>query len=154
MNKFAFVKTAVPAGAVLLLVLSAAPEWALGQSLQPGAESPAPMKLAPRGQSAASRDLLQGLTLTDEQRAKIDQIREETKSRMTAAANDKKLSPDVVDAFRVGYQRSENVKILEVLTTEQRQEVRRRIAAWRAAAGKPQYPTRPAARSQQTSPPQ
>jgi hypothetical protein len=36
----------------------------------------------------------------------------------------------------------ENSKILEVLTPEQQQEVRKRIAAKRAAAGKTQYPLR------------
>ena len=154
MSKIAFVKTVVAAGGFLFLILSAAPEWALGQSIQPGAALPAPMKVAPRGKSAAPPDLLQGLTLADEQKAKIDQIREETKSRVAAVANDKQLSPEVADAFRKGYQRSEDVKILEVLTPEQRQEVRKRIAAWRAAAGKPQYPMRPAMVSERTPQPQ
>jgi len=98
--------------------------------------------------------LLQGLTLADEQKVKIDKIREETKSRVATVANDKRLSPEVADAFRQGYQRSENVKILEVLTPEQRQEVRKRIAAWRAAAGQPQYPMRPAMVSERTPQPQ
>ncbi len=155
MSKIAFVKTVVATGGFLFLILSAAPEWALGQSIQPGAAPPAPMKLASRGKSAASTDLLQGLTLAGEQKAKIDQIREETKSRVAAVANDKQLSPEVADAFRQGYQQSENVKILEVLTPEQRQEVRKRIAARRAAAaGKPQYPMRPAMVSGQTPQPQ
>jgi Spy/CpxP family protein refolding chaperone len=154
MSKIAFVKTVVAAGGLLFLLLSAAPEWALGQSIQPGAAPPAPMNLAPRGKSAGPHDLLQGLTLADEQKVKIDKIREETKSRVAAVANDKRLSPEVADAFRQGYQRSENVKILEVLTPEQRQEVRKRIAAWRAAAGQPQYPTRPAMVSERTPQPQ
>jgi Spy/CpxP family protein refolding chaperone len=86
--------------------------------------------------------LLAGLTLSDDQKAKIHQIREETKSRLTAVANDKKLSPEAADAMLRGYQRMENAKILEVLTPEQQHEVRQRIAAWRAAAGKTQYPLR------------
>ena len=155
MSKIAFVKPIVAAGGFLFLISSAAPEWALGQSIEPGAAPPAPMKSAPRGKSAAPPDLLQGLTLTDEQKAKIAQIREETKSRVAAAANDKQLSPEVADAFRQGYHRSENVKILEVLTPEQRQEVNKRIAAWRAAAaGKPQYPMRPAMVSERPPQPQ
>ena len=103
MSKFAFVKTVVAAGGFLFLC--AAPEWALGQSSQPGAASPTPMKscLAPRGKSAAPPDLLEGLTLADDQKAKIDQIREETKSHLAAVANDKKLSPEAADAMRRGY---------------------------------------------------
>ena len=143
MSKFAFVKTVIAAGG--LLFLCAAPELALGQSSQPGAAPPAPMASAsaPRRKSAAPPDLLEGLTLADDQKAKIGQIREETKSHLAAVANDKNLSPEAVDAMRVGYARLENGKILEVLTLEQQQQVRKRIAAWRAGAGKPQYPLRP-----------
>jgi Spy/CpxP family protein refolding chaperone len=142
MSKFAFVKTAIAAGG--LLFLCAAPELALGQSSQPGAASPAPMKpaSAPHGKSAAPPDLLEGLTLADDQKAKIGQIREETKSRLAAMDSDKTLSPEAADAMRRGYQRLESGKILEVLTLEQQQQVRKRIAALRAATGKPQYPLR------------
>jgi Spy/CpxP family protein refolding chaperone len=142
MSKIAFVNTVVAAGGFLFLC--AAPMLALGQSSQPGAAPPAPMKsaLAPRGKSAGPPDLLEGLTLADDQKAKIGQIRDETKSRLAAMDSDKKLSPEAADAMRRGYQRLENGKILEVLTLEQQQQVRKRIAAWRAAAGKPQYPLR------------
>jgi Spy/CpxP family protein refolding chaperone len=154
MSKIAFVKTVVAAGGLLFLCV--APQLALGQSSQPGAGPPAPMKsaLAPRGKSAARPDLLEGLTLTDDQKAKIDQIREDTKSRLAAVANDKKLSPEAADAMLRGYQRFENGKILEVLTPEQRQEVRKRIGASRTAAGKRQYPLRQPSVSGQTPQPQ
>ena len=143
MSKIAFVRTVVAAGGFLFLC--AAP-LALGQSSQPGAAPPAPMAsaLAPRGKSAAPPDMLEGLTLADDQKAKIGRIREETKSHLAAVANDKKLSPEAADAMRLGYARLENGKILEVLTLEQQQQVRKRIAAWRAATGKTQYPLRPA----------
>jgi Spy/CpxP family protein refolding chaperone len=140
MSKFAFVKTVIASGLLFLCAL------ALGQSSQPGAAPPAPMNsaLAPRGKSAAPPDLLEGLTLADDQKAKIGQIREETKSHLAALANDKNMSPEAADAMHRGYVRLENGKILEVLTLEQQQQVRKRIAAWRAAAGKPQYPLRQA----------
>jgi Spy/CpxP family protein refolding chaperone len=142
MSKIAFANTVVAAGGFLFLYTS--PTLALGQPSQPGAAPPAPMKsaLVPHGKSAAPADLLEGLTLADDQKAKIDHIREETKSRLAAVANDKKLSPEAADAFLRGYQRMENAKILDVLTPEQQQEVRKRIAAWRATAGKTQYPLR------------
>lgn len=140
MSKFAFVKTVIASGLLFLCAL------ALGQSSQPGAAPPAPMNsaLGPRGKSGAPPDVLEGLTLADDQKAKIGQIREETKSHLAAVANDKNLSPEAADAMRRGYARLENGKILEVLTLEQQQQVRKRIAAWRAAAGKSQYPLRKA----------
>ena len=155
MSKIAFVKTVVAAGGFLFLC--AAPELALGQSSQPGEAPHPPMKsaLAPRGKSAAPPDLLEGLTLAEDQKAKIDRIRQETKARVAAADTDKKLSPEAADAMRRGYQRLENGKILEVLTPEQQQQVRKRIADWRASTGKSQYPLRRAsAASEPTSRPQ
>jgi len=159
MSKVAFVKTVIAAGGFLFLC--AAPELAVGQSIQgqsnqPGAMPPAPMKsgLAPTGKSAAPPDLLEGVTLADDQKAKIAQIREETKSRLAATDSDKKLSPEAADAMRRGYQRLENGRILEVLTPEQQRQVRQRIAAWRATKGKSQYPLRRAPSSEQTPRPQ
>jgi hypothetical protein len=154
MSKIAFAKTIVAAGG--FLVLCAAPALALGQPNQPAATLQAPMKSAsaPHGKSATPPDLLEGLTLADDQKAKIDQIRAETKSHLAAVANDKKLSPEAADAFLRGYQRNENARIFEVLTPGQQQEVRKRIATWRAAAGKPQYPLRRVPGPEQTSRPQ
>jgi len=154
MCKFAFVRATIAAGGFLFLC--AAPESALGQSSQSGAATPAPMKTssAPRGKSAAPPDLLEGLTLAVDQKAKIDQIRADTKSRLAAVANDNELSPEVADAMRLGYERNENGRILEVLTPEQKQQVLKRIAAWRASTGKPQYPLRRAPVSEQTARPQ
>jgi Spy/CpxP family protein refolding chaperone len=154
MSKFAFLKTVIAAGGFLLLC--AAPELALGQLSQPGAAPPAPMEpaSAPRARPAAPPDLLDGLTLADDQKAKIGQIREETKSHLAAVANDRTLSPEAADAMRRGYARLENGKILEVLTPEQQRQVRKRIAGWRDSKGKPQYPLRRAPVSEQTARPQ
>jgi Spy/CpxP family protein refolding chaperone len=153
MSNFAFVKFAVAAVGVLLL--SAPPRSALGQSGPPGA-GPAPMKAAvsANGKSAKLPDLLDGLTLADDQKAKIARIRGDTNARLAALDNDRKLSPEAADAMRVGYGRLENSRILEVLTPEQQREVRQRIAAYRESKGKPQYPMRRTTTSAQPSRPQ
>ena len=85
-------------------------------------------------------DILAGLTLTDDQKAKIEKIRQDTKSREEALAKDTKLSPEVKDAMLQGYRRIENSEIFEVLTPEQKQEVRKRISAWRDSARQGQRP--------------
>jgi hypothetical protein len=144
MIKIAFIKSVVVAGGFLFLC--AAPKLTFGQSSPLGAAPPPPMRSAsaPPHNSTPPPDLIEGLTLTDDQQAKIDRIREDTKSRLAAVAagaNDKKLSPETANAMFQGLQRIENDKILEVLTLEQQQEVRRRLSAWRAASGRPQkYP--------------
>ena len=77
MKKNAFVKPLVIAGGFLFLC--AAPKLTFGQSGPPDAAPHPPMKSALR---PPPPDLLEGLTLTDDQKAKIDQIREDTKSRL------------------------------------------------------------------------
>ena len=140
MNRNTLVKRVVVAGGFLLLC--AVPRLGLAQSNPPGA---APLH---RVQPASARpgnhtlppDLLAGLTLTDEQQAKVDQIRADTKSRLAAVAKDERLGPEVKNAMLVGFQRIENNKIIEVLTLDQKREVRMRIAEWRAAKQPPQHP--------------
>lgn len=78
-------------------------------------------------------DYFAGLTLTDDQKAKIAEIRQNSKSRIDALAKDEKLSPEQKDAFFTGYRRMENSEIFNVLTPEQQAEVRKRMRAQRAA---------------------
>ena len=151
MGKSILLNTVIAAGGFLFICSA---ELAVGQSSQTGgAALAAPMSppTSPRGKSAAPPDFLEGLTLTDGQHAKIDQIRVETKSRVAAVDNDKQLSPEAADAMRRGYQRLENGKILEVLTPAQQAQVRRRSATWRASTGKPQYPSRRLPSAEQTT---
>jgi Spy/CpxP family protein refolding chaperone len=137
MNKNGFVKRVVFGGG--LLFLWAAPRLALGQSSPPGAALRRPVVSAPsQGKPISPTEYLAGLTLTDDQKARINQIREDTKSHLAAVAKDEKLGPEVKDAMAGGFQRIENSKIFEVLTPEQQQQVRRRIATLRAAAQQPQ----------------
>jgi hypothetical protein len=153
MGKFAFVIKVIAAGG--LLFLCAAPQAVPGPSSQAGA-APAPMQAAsaPTGKSATAPDLLEGLTLADDQKARIGRIRGDTNARLAALEGDSKLSPEAAEAMRRGYERLENGRILEVLTPEQQRLVRMRIAAWRDARAKPQYPLRPTATPEQPSRPQ
>ena len=74
-----------------------------------------------------------GLTYTDEQKVKIDQIRQTTKQHMDAVKKDEKLSPEAKEAMLVGYQRIETQEMFRVLTPEQQKEVRKKAQARRAA---------------------
>lgn len=87
-------------------------------------------------------DILAGLTLADDQKAKIEKIRQNTKSRQEAVYKDTKLSPEVKDAMMHGYIRIANSEIFEVLTPQQQQEARKRISTWRASVqqGQPSSP--------------
>ena len=134
MTKNGLVKTVMVAAGFLLL--SAAFGLGRDQTIPPSAAPPkriASPATRPRNNTPPP-DFFAGLKLTDDQKAKIDQIHSDTKSHMDTVAHDKNLSPDAKDAFLRGYRRLENGKVFEVLTPEQQREVRRRIAAWRATS--------------------
>ena len=141
MNRDMFMKRLVVGWGFIFLC--AAPRLTLGQSSQPAGALRTPIKSIPAQRQAyiSPSDYLAGLTLTDDQIAKIDQIREDTRSHLAAVAKDQKLGPEVKDAMVTGYQRIENSQIFEVLAPEQQGEVRKRIATLRAAAQKPQGPS-------------
>lgn len=81
-------------------------------------------------------DIFAGLQYTEDQKAKIEKIRQDMKSRRDAVMKDDKLSPEQKDAFFQGFERMERSQIYEVLTPEQKTEVRKRLAAQRQEAQK------------------
>jgi len=98
------------------------------------------------GRSATPPDFFAGLSLSDDQKAKIDRIKEETKSHIEVVKKDEKLGPDVKDAMVTGYYRIENSKILAVLTPDQQREVRKRLNDWREKNRQLQHQSRPTQR--------
>ena len=108
----------------------------LDQSRAPGTATPPPASaaLARTGNPNSKPDLFAGLTLTDGQKTKIDQIRNDTMSHLAAVARDKKLSPEVMDAMIQGFRRIEYGQILELLTPDQQRVVRKRMSDLKAAA--------------------
>lgn len=140
MHKNACVRQVAVAGGFLLLC--AAPKVSLGQSVPVSPARNAPARPAPARRPAfiSPNEFLAGLTLTNDQKEKISQIREDTKSALTEVAKDEKLGPEVKDAMLEGYQRLQNSKIFDLLTPEQQREVRKRISESRAAAKQPPNP--------------
>lgn len=127
MNRFAR-RVAFAAG---FLFLCMAPERAHGQGNVP---SPAPVspKTAPVARphgTPSNWDAFAGLTYTDEQKAKIDQIHQDMKSRIDAVVKDEKLSAEQRDAMLAGYGRMERSQVFKLLTTAQQKEVLKSIRA-------------------------
>lgn len=89
---------------------------------------PRPKKVAP------PTDDFAGLNFTADQKAKIDQIHQDTKLRMDTVVKDEKLSPEQKEAMLDGYRRMERNQVFQVLTPEQKTEVRKKLLAQRAAA--------------------
>jgi len=110
-----------------------APGLACAQDSAPGS-APPPSLASPEARvKKGPLDDFAGLTYTDEQRAKIDQIRQTTRQRMDLVRKDEKLTPEAKQAMLEGYQRLEIGQLFEVLTPEQQAEVRKKAQARRAA---------------------
>ncbi len=129
MSKNRFAKgVAVAAG---LLFLCVAPGLTRPQS-SPPSPAPTPHKAPPVARPKKDTPppgYSAGLQYTDEQKARIDQIHQDMKSRMDAAATNEKLTAEQKSAMFAGYQRMERSQVFKVLTTQQRKEVLRRIRA-------------------------
>src|ERR1700674_3918610 len=102
--------------------------------------TPSPMPVPPKAARVSrpkrvptKADDFAGLNLTDDQKAKIDQVHQSMKTRRDAVVKDEKLTADQRDAMLEGYERMERGQVFELLTTYQRKEVRERIRARRAA---------------------
>jgi Spy/CpxP family protein refolding chaperone len=133
MNKNRIAKRVVVAFGFLFL--SSAPAPTSAQSNPPGA-GPTPHVASPTARpkkDTPPTDYFAGLTLTEDQKAKIGEIRQNAKSRVDAVVKNEKLSPEQKDAFLSGYRRMENSEIFKVLTPEQQAEVRKRMRSQRAA---------------------
>lgn len=87
-------------------------------------------------------DLLAGITLTDEQKPKIEQLRKDMRIRMDTVINDKKETVDQKWAMIDGLQRIELREVYFLLTPGQQQEIRTKVMAQRAAEEKAK-PARP-----------
>ena len=97
---------------------------------------PAPRKGAPvlrPNRASQPADDFAGLKFTNDQKAEIDQIHQDMKSRMDAVAKDEKLTSEQRDAMLEGYRRMERNQVFKLLTPEQQREVRARIRAQRVA---------------------
>lgn len=115
--------------------LSVAPGLTSAQSSRPYVPH-TPPKASPATRpkrDVAPTDYFAGLTFTDDQKAKIDEIHRNTKSRMDVVDKDEKLDAEQKGAMREGYRRMENGQIFRLLTQEQKNVVREKIRAQKLA---------------------
>lgn len=143
MNKNRFAnRMAVAAGFIFLCL---APGLTRAQSTPPGpVETPPKASPTARPQEETRpTDDFAGLTFTDEQKARIDQIHQNMKSRMDAVVKDEKLSADQKTAMLVGFRRLDSGEVFKALTPEQQSEVRKKVLARRAAEKEAQEKKKP-----------
>ena len=132
---------AMTAFATVLSALPASTRADNGQ--QTGAHTPSPAPAMPGNApdlDTRIKEDFAGLTFTDDQKAQIERIRQDTEKRKATVAHDTTLNSDQKDAMIQGYARLEYGQIFHVLTPEQRREVRRKVAARQAPSPLKQQP--------------
>ena len=131
MNSFRLIKQI--AGIAAVLGLSILPAAVRAQDTQ---SSPAPdqSQSAPAQKPAQKGGALEGLNLTDDQKAQIQQIHKDTKAKVEAVSADSTLSADQKVEKTRQLRRAAHMQVRKVLTPEQRQAMRERARARRAAA--------------------
>jgi hypothetical protein len=116
-----------------LILLGAVPTGA-----QSGSHGPATSQKVTSSDTDSKRDTLPAddfaeLTYSDEQKAEIDKIHQDTKARKDAVAKDERLNADQKDAMLQGYTRIEHRRVYGVLTPDQQMQVRQKVHARREA---------------------
>jgi|SRR5271154_830388 len=131
MNNFRLIKQI--AGITAVLGMSIVPATMQAQDTQ---SSPAPdqSQSAPAQKPAQKGGALADLNLTDDQKAQIQQIHKDTKAKVEAVNGDSTLTADEKLAKAKALRMAAHRQVAKVLTPEQRQAMRERARARRAAA--------------------
>jgi hypothetical protein len=91
------------------------------------------LSTAPQNHSPSVEDELSTISLTNDQKAKIDEISKDTKSRIELVARDEKETADQKQAMIEGLQHIRLRQVYMVLTPDQRTELHKKVLAQRAA---------------------
>lgn len=123
----------IAGAAIFLLCLPAVVSQASGNTPRTPA-NPLDQSAKSSQQAVKSFDaLLAKITLTDDEKTKIDQIRRDFNNKFELVAKDPHTNPDQKAAMIGGFQRLERTQIFEVLTPVQRDEMRKNALAEHAA---------------------
>jgi len=140
MNRNLLVKSiSVTAGLMCLIagpalaVVNEAPHGAALPSIQAPIAATVPAPSETRAKTAAITDDFAGLTYTDEQKALIAKIHQDSDSKKAKVASAQTLNGDQKDAMILGYTRMEYGEIFKVLTPDQQKQVRKRMQSRKLA---------------------
>ena len=122
----------VACGLLLLLVAPGLVGSQSNSSEAPATPHPASPAAPPKRDTPPIDDFA-GLTFTDDQKAKIAQIRQNAKLRREAVVKNERLTQGQKDVTLERLQSLENSEIFRVLAPDQQAEVRKRIMARHAA---------------------
>lgn len=141
------------AGLALLCSMSLSAQAQDAQSSQQSAtqqeQQASPQTAAPdQGAKMHGRAMFANLNLTDDQKAQLKKIHENTKSQIEAVQNDSSLTADQKQAKMHQLRRDARKQTSQVLTPDQRKQLRAEMREHRAARRQNQEPSQPQAQPQ------
>ncbi|HTQ61936.1 MAG TPA: Spy/CpxP family protein refolding chaperone [Candidatus Solibacter sp.] len=143
MNRNSVTKQIAIAAGLLALTFAPGISRAQDAAQPPAQEQSQAAPAAPTKHEGRMHGAMQGLNLTDDQKAGMKKIHESTKSQLEAVKADESLTADQRAAKIHQLHREARVQMAKLLTPEQRQQMRANIRSIRAAR-----------REQQQQPPQ
>lgn len=133
MNQNRFAKPLTVATGFFFLIAVTGLTSAQSSALSPLQAPPKAASVITPKRVLSKADDFAGLKLTDEQKAQIDQIHQNMKTRKDAVVKDEKLNTEQKEGMLAGYDRMERGQVFKLLTTDQQKEVRQRIRARQVA---------------------
>lgn len=140
MNRNDITKQIVIAAGLLALTIAPAITRAQDSTQPPAQDQTQAAPAAPAQQTAKRHGAMEGLNLTDDQKAAMKKIHESTKSQVEAVNADNSLTADQKAAQVHQLRRKARMQEVKLLTPEQRQQMRANIRALRAARREQQQP--------------
>ena len=131
MNKNVTKQVAITAG---FLALTFAPGISRAQSSsQPAQDQSQAAPAAPAQRDGRMHGAMQGLNLTDDQKAAMKRIHESTKAQLEAVNKDESLTADQKEAKIHQLRHGARSEMVKLLTPQQRQQMRANVRALRAS---------------------
>ena len=143
MSRNSVTKQIAVAAGFLALTFAAGITRAQSGSQPPAQDQSQAVPAAPAQHEGRMHGAMQGLNLTDDQKAAMKKIHESTKAQLDAVNKDESLAADQKAAKIHQLRHSARMQMVKLLTPEQRQQMRANVRALRASR-----------REQQQQPPQ
>jgi len=114
-----------------------------GSSQPPAPDQGQAAPAAPAQQPTGRHGVMAGLNLTDDQKAQIKKIHEDTRAQVDAVSKDESLTADQKQAKVHQLRHGARTQVVKLLTPEQRKQMRENMREMRAARQQQQQPAPP-----------
>ncbi|MFI5092839.1 MAG: Spy/CpxP family protein refolding chaperone [Candidatus Acidiferrales bacterium] len=148
MSRNSITKQIALAAGFLALTFAPGISRAQDSSQPPAQDQSQAAPAAPRQHEGRMHGAMQGLNLTEDQKAAMKTIHESTKSQMEAVNKDESLTVEQKEAKIHQLRRSTRLQMVKLLTPEQRQQMRANVRALRATRRERQQQQPPQAQPQ------